>query len=236
MRSYYTDWNDNRPPAFFHIERIDEHAPAYPAPLSTTSFAKKLSSAADVLRKAARWWITRSVTVRQQNIPNQITPPNPIPPGVKNWKAPQGSPINYGTSCWDLGPDEALYIESELPDGPHWSFQLINAWWESPDNQNRQTSISNTQAFLDSDGRFRAVIAHRDPGVPNWLDTGESARGFLWYRWFQPKEKQPVPTCRLIKFDEIRACFPSGHPVVEPAKRKVMLSKRRAAIARRFQT
>lgn len=235
IRSYYWDWQDDRPPGFFHIERIDDRAPAYPAPLTPESFAGKLSNAAELLRKAARWWIARSVSVRELNVPNHIAPPNPIPPGVKNWKAPQNSPINYGTCCWDLEPDEALYIESELPDGPHWSFQLVNAWWESPDNQNRQTSIGHTQAFVDPDGLFRGVISHRDPGVPNWLDTGESARGFLWYRWFQPREKQPVPICRVVKFDQIRACFPAEHPAIDAPTRKAHLALRRAHMARRFQ-
>ena len=81
------------------------------------------------------------MTVRADTVANQISAPNLAPLEPKDWKAPQGSPIDYGTCCWDLGPDEALYIESELPDGPHWSFQLVNAWWEAPDQQNRQASL-----------------------------------------------------------------------------------------------
>ena len=37
---------------------------------------------------------------------------------------------------------------------------------------NRQSSLNGHQAVLDPDGVFRAVISARDPGVPNWLDTG----------------------------------------------------------------
>lgn len=234
VRSYYLDWSDDKP-GFFHIERIDAQAPDYPAPLTPARFAAQVRGAAELLRKAARWWIARSVKVREQSVPNHIAPPNPVPPGAKDWKAPQGTPINYGTCCWDLAPDEALYIESELPDGPHWSFQLVNAWWEAPDHQNRQSSIGHLQAHVDTDGRFRGVIAHRDPGVPNWLDSGEARRGFLWYRWFQPRDKQPVPTCRVVKFDEIRACFPADHPSIDAATRKARIAERRRHLARRFQ-
>jgi hypothetical protein len=235
VRSYYWDWNDDRPPGSFYIERVDAQAPPYPAPLTPSRFATQLRGATELLRKAARWWITRSVKVRDQNVANQIAPPNPVPPGVKDWKAPQGTPINYGTCCWDLAPDEALYIESELPDGPHWSFQLVNAWWEAPDQQNRQASIGHTQAYIDLDGRFRAVIAHRDPGVPNWLDTGDARRGFLWYRWFQPRNKQPVPTVRVVKIDDLSSCFPEQHPRVDAAARKAQLAIRRVHMAQRFQ-
>lgn len=235
VRSYYMDWQDERPPGFFHIERVDAAAPAYPAPLTPSRFAAQLRGATELLRKAARWWIARSVNVRRQSVPNEMARPNPVPPGVTNWKAPQNTPINYGTCCWDLGPDEALYIESELPDGPHWSFQIVNAWWEAPDQQNRQASIGHLQAHIDADGRFRGVVAHQDPGVPNWLDTGESRRGFLWYRWFQPREKQPVPVCRVVKFGELRGLFPGDHPLLDPATRKAQLAVRRAHLARRFQ-
>lgn len=235
LRSYYLDWQDERPSGFFHIDRVDEAAPDYPAPLTPARFGDQLQGAANLLRKAARWWIARSVTVRAETVANQISAPNLAPPGAKDWKAPQGSPINYGTCCWDLAPDEALYIECELPDGPHWSFQLVNAWWEAPDQQNRQASLGSSHAYVDPDGRFRGVIAHQDPGVPNWLDSGEARRGFLWYRWFQPREKQPVPTCRVVKFDELRQLFPEGHPVIDRATRKAQLSARRAQFAKRFQ-
>ncbi len=235
LRSYYLDWYDERPPGFFHIDRVDDAAPDYPTPLTPARFGSQLQGAANLLRKAARWWIARSVTVRAQSVANVMSPPNPVPPGALGWKAPQGTPINYGTCCWDLGPDEALYIESELPDGPHWSFQLVNAWWEAPDQQNRQASLGSSHAHIDPDGRFRGVVAHRDPGVPNWLDSGEARRGFLWYRWFQPRDKQPVPVCRVVKFDELRKHFPEGHPVVDRATRKAQLSARRTQFAKRFQ-
>ena len=234
VRSYYLDWNDDRP-GFFHIDRVDDNAPDYPAPLTPSRFAGQLNGAAHLLRNAARWWIQRSVTVRAETVANQISAPNLAPPGAKDWKAPQGSPINYGTCCWDLGPDEALYIESELPGGPQWSFQLVNAWWEAPDQQNRQASLGSSHAYVDPDGRFRGVIAHRDPGVPNWLDSGVARRGFLWYRWFQPRDKQPVPVCRVVKFAEIRQLFPAGHPTIDRATRKAQLSARRVQFARRFQ-
>ena len=38
---------------------------------------------------------------------------------------------------------------------------------------NRQSSLNDAQAHIDSDGRFRAVISQQDPGVPNWLDKGD---------------------------------------------------------------
>ena len=134
-----------------------------------------------------------------------------------------GTPINYGTCCWDLGPDEALYIESDLPDGLHWSFQLVNAGWEAPDQQNARPALVNpthTSIRTDASGRDSTSRSRR----ADWLDSGEARRGFLWYRWFQPKDKQPVPTCRVVKFEELRRCFPDEHPRLDAAKRKAQLA------------
>ena len=36
---------------------------------------------------------------------------------------------------------------------------------------------------VDPDGRFRCVIAHRDPGVPNWLDACGHPEGMIQYRF-----------------------------------------------------
>ena len=63
------------------------------------------------------------------------------------------------------------------PRAKYWSIDLCNFWLESLDYANHQSSLNGHQAVVDADGVFRAVVAHRDPGVPNWLDTGRPPRG-----------------------------------------------------------
>ncbi len=84
--------------------------------------------------------------------------------------------MTVGTShtavgTFEIAPDEALILEVTPPECHFWNIHLGDYWGQSLDYTYRQTSLNGHQAVLDSDGVFRAVVAHRDPGVANWLDT-----------------------------------------------------------------
>ena len=181
------------------------------------------------------WWFRRASNIRAENEPNVVGPPGTRPPGVPTFSPPANSPLNYGVCCWELDDDQALVVTSDLPEAQYWSFQLHNPWWESPDNQHRQTSISHHHAHIDPDGRFRCVLAARDPGSPNWLDTGGHRRGFLFYRWLRPTSPMPTPTAAVTSLDEVRSHLPSNHPVVDQGGRDTQLAARRRWYAGRFQ-
>ena len=236
LRTYYWDPEDGLPQSQFHIERVDERAPLGPAPLSPSLFAEQVESAAQLCSKAGKWWIGRAARMRVQNPPNRVSPLGKTPPGVENFTPPKTGPLNYGVCAFDLAPDEALYIETDITPTLYWSFQLYNAWWESPDVQHRQTSLSFKQAHVDTDGKFRCVVAHADPGVPNWLDTGGNRRGFVFYRWLRPVAGLPSPSGRVVKLEDLRRLMPETHPRVDQPTRRKQLSARRAWFARRFQT
>jgi hypothetical protein len=218
-RLYFQDPADTRP-IDLTIERIDPDRPRQPEPLTPERLAHQLDEATTLLDRMAVWWLQRASNVRTEHEPNVIGPPGTQPPGVPSWSPPQGSPLNYGV----------LVVTSDLPECAYWSFQLHNAWWESPDNQHRQTSVSNRHAHVDADGRFRAVLSHRDPGVPNWLDTGGSRRGFLFYRWLSPTTGMPTPEGVVTTVDGVRQHLPADHPVVDQAARR---SRRRPSGSRR---
>jgi hypothetical protein len=83
------------------------------------------------------------------------------------------------------------------------------------------------------DGVFRAVVAHHDPGVANWLDTGGNRRGPGMIRWVRA-DAAPVPSTRMVPFDQLDAELPPSTPRVAPAERQAVLAARRAAIRQRF--
>lgn len=59
------------------------------------------------------------------------------------------------------------------------------------------------QTKLEPDGSFRMVLAHRDPGVPNWIDTDGHVRGRLSWRFLLPEERvQPLRT-RVVPVADI---------------------------------
>jgi len=93
--------------------------------------------------------------------------------------------------------------------------------------------LSDQQMYVDPDDRFRAVVAHEDPGVPNWIDSEGRRRGMLVYRWVWAKNN-PAPTARVVALRDVRSQLPKGHPTVSPEARRAELSLRREAAWNRF--
>ena len=106
----------------------------------------------------------------------------------------------------------------------HWSFSLGNWYWETVGWTNRQSSINGHQARLDPDGVFRAVIAHEDPGLFNWLDPGGNTVGTVMGRYLLT-QSTPMPATRVVKFDELEAALP-GSPRIDRAQRNALLRAR----------
>lgn len=107
-------------------------------------------------------------------------------PAVSN--AAGGDPtIIYYHSHWKLGPDEMLVIEVMPPECDSWNFQLNNYWMESLDYRYFTVCINKASAVYEPDGRVRVVVAHRDPGVPNWIRTCGHEEGTMCWRWYRLK-------------------------------------------------
>ena len=70
-----------------------------------------------------------------------------------------------------------MIIEVTPPIGLYWSLSIGNVWWETIDTRSAVASLNGHQAVVDGDGVFRAVIAHRDPGVANWITPRVTPRG-----------------------------------------------------------
>jgi hypothetical protein len=83
------------------------------------------------------------------------------------------------------------------------------------------------------------VVAHRDPGVPNWLDTTGQREGFLTPRWAYSVQPPPDrwPKIRAVKvgFDEIRKHLPAGVRTVAPAERAERIRVRQEHVQRRYR-
>ena len=133
----------------------------------------------------------------------------------------------YMNGLFDLGPDEALILETEIPKGCYyWSFTMYDELWAVIDWQNRQTSLNGHMARMDRDGKFRAVISAQDPGVPNWLDSAGYQRGGIFGR-FNHCEGNQQPTLTKVKFADVRKYLPSETPVVTAEARDVAIRLRR---------
>ena len=91
-------------------------------------------------------------------------------------------------------------------------------------------------AYLNNDGVFYYVIAHEDPGVPNWLDTAGHLEGAIHMRWtFVDENDLPVqPVVRIVKFEDIWEELPDDTPFVNKIERRKAMAKRQFAFGRRI--
>ena len=110
--------------------------------------------------------------------------------------------IAYHHGYWRLRADEALVIEVKPPACDYWNFQLNNHWMESLDYRYYTISLNCSSAKLLSDGSVRLVVAHRDPGVDNWIDTAGHDAGTMCWRWMRAAA-HPEPLTRVVKLEEL---------------------------------
>jgi len=146
----------------------------------------------------------------------------------------------YAGGVYELGPDEALVVESRIPETPEYvGFVLTNLWGESHDFANHQCSLNGFQAEWDDDGVLRWVVAHRDPGVPNWLDTTGHPEGFMSPRWTYSttpaRAHWPSISARKVAFGAIRDHLPAGVRTVTPAERAERIRIRQEHVRRRYR-
>jgi hypothetical protein len=134
---------------------------------------------------------------------------------------------------WELGPDEALILEVEPPQGVYWSYSLGNPWWETIHYGRHQSSLNGHQAVVDSDGLVRVVLCGRDPGVANWLDTAGHTNGAMILRCVRTTTA-PTPNARVVAFDDIASALPADTQRVTAEERAAVIERRRRAVHERF--
>lgn len=101
---------------------------------------------------------------------------------------------------FSLEPDEALVIEVTPPNCAYWNFQVANMWAECLDTRHR-VWINNCSATLEADGSVRIVVAHRDPGHPNWIDTAGHRHGTMHMR-FVSADAHPLAGTSVVKVED----------------------------------
>jgi hypothetical protein len=180
--------------ADLEIERLGAEGP--PAPLTPAFLDKGLAAAsAYVLGTASLFadWAESFATAV-----NQLPKFDP-----KVARAAHGDPnICYFHGYWELGPDEALVIEVTPPRCDYWNFQLNNHWMESLDYRYHTIAVNHHGARYREDGSVHIVVAHRDPGLDNWIDTAGHRRGTMCLRWVGA-DTHPQPSTRVIAIDDL---------------------------------
>jgi hypothetical protein len=200
IREVYNDWSAQR--GTLAIKRRDTAGTA-PPPLTRELIEKRYATAGKQLVQRVKTWLQFPQWF-YFNIPvNTMVAPRLTPGGL----ATQYSSAGH----YDLTPDQALIITLPVTDAPYLGFQLGSLWYISLDYINHQTSLNGTQAQADPDGRIRIVVADRNPGVTNWVETLGHAKGFLQFRWQRVSRQLTEadgPAVELVDFDKVPASLP----------------------------
>ena len=109
----------------------------------------------------------------------------------------------YYNGYFSLTDEEALVVDLRPPACEYWNIQVANHWLESLDFLDYDTHLNHRTAIYGEDGTVRVVIAKRDPGLPNWIDTVGHDRGCIALRWVKA-EQDSRPITRVAKLDELR--------------------------------
>ena len=225
LREYYLDWQP-REPAIFTIECLDDIES--PSRLDGAAVATRLERALAQTERSVTYWNDYLNEHRARGADNEFALPMKLKKGL--------GAARYAFCFFELAPDEALYIETDVPDARYWNLQLATmGWFEQIDPVHRITSINQRQAHVSRDGRVRLVLSHEDPSVPNWLDSGGHHDGLLTFRWFWPNT-DPSPTTRVVKFAEIADRIPPETPRIDAAARRDEIRARKAHLAWRFRS
>lgn len=200
IREVYGDWAAQR--GTLAISRLDTAGTA-PPPLSRETLEKRFATAGKQLVNRVKTWLQFPQWF-YYNIPvNTMVAPRLTPGGL----ATQYSSVGH----YELRPDQALVITIPVTDAPYLGFQLGSLWYISLDYINHQTSLNNTQAQADPDGKVRIVVADQNPGVTNWVETLGHRKGILQFRW-QRVSRQLTdadgPTVELVDIDAVPAALP----------------------------
>lgn len=206
-RQYFLDPPDARP-GVFTIERLAPAAGAAaskPAAASATTAAAAASGAvpdavpapdADAL--AERWRaaasflraMTRGAGGGATNVklpPYVSTVPNRMG-DPSQWRESEGGGRGtpdqvYAMGPWQLEPDQALELRLRFPKAAYCSVALWNRFSQTVDPRLHRSTLNQGQAVPEPDGSVRIVVATRDPGHPNWLQTGGRRSGSLFWRF-----------------------------------------------------
>ncbi len=245
-RQLFYDW-ENEEPIALAIECLDR-AGSHPPALTPERAAANLRRMGGIVRGQMRFWLEFYDKVLNCNGTHPAGAGRYFMP-VNGYNAPNaasretggGMSTNiYAGGIYDLAEDEALYVEATFWGEPvYTSMHLGNLWGESPDYANHQSSLNHHQTHMGRDGVQRWVVAHRDPGIQNWIDTTGLPRGYLSHRWayaqMPDESKWPKILARKIRFDEIAAAFPSDQPRVGAEARREAIRIRQRHVQRRYR-
>ena len=110
----------------------------------------------------------------------------------------------YLSTRYEIGPEQALVMRGRFPRCRFANVVLWNHRLQTPPYRDRRVSLNRRQTRCEKDGSFRMVVAHRDPGVLNWIDAAGLPTGMIFWRFLLPEENVPPIETELVDVSTLR--------------------------------
>ena len=206
VRSYFqletSAQNDPAVQVVIGIETLDPQPP--PPPLSDEVLAERMREGVAFLRQAS---VGQGIFGAPSPVPFVSNEPNVLPTPFSfrdsGLPVPGAADITYALARWDLAPDQALVMTGTLPRCAFANVMLWNRHMQTLEYRHHRSSLNMSQMALEPDGTYRIVIAHRDPGVANWLDCEGHRTGTIFWRFLLPESDPPLTRCRVVPVSEV---------------------------------
>jgi hypothetical protein len=186
-----------------HIPMVIEPLePPSPAPPPTDA-----SVAASVRRVTQ--WLDRSINPLGQDmdfswvskIPNKLPAPS-LDTGNEDIGYAAMDNV-YSMAPFVLKSDQALIVRGRWPKCRFANIVLWNRFLQTFDYRYRTVSRNRKQTTLEKDGSFKMILAHEDPGRPNWLDTEGRMVGLMFWRFQLPEEEIEPLSTEVVSFSSL---------------------------------
>lgn len=224
FREFFADW-ENEQPMKAIIDCLSSSGE--PPQLTPAKVSNGLHNSADWLNFSLNYWADMIDLWKAR--PNEFLAYGELEKNQIDF-TPGGTPfITY----WQLPEDEALIVRVHPPAARFWAVEFGNYWWETMDYRYRLTNTNMHYAQLEDDGELIMVIAHQDPGLPNWLDPSGHSEGYVTFRWIGA-DSYPRPVATQVKLAELFEHLPAKVKRIAPEGRREQLVSRRRGVINRF--
>ncbi|MBW1886209.1 MAG: DUF1214 domain-containing protein, partial [Deltaproteobacteria bacterium] len=109
----------------------------------------------------------------------------------------------YRQTNYEIETDEALVIRGRFPRCRFANVVLWNHHMQTPPYRRRRVSLNRRQVASEDDGSFRIVVAHRDPGLPNWIDAAGARTGTIFWRFQLSEDSIPPLSAELVPLQRV---------------------------------
>jgi hypothetical protein len=219
-------------------ENMGDWALETPLHLSVEREGAKLGAPADLdamAALAARWLVHEiplyfwMIHLFRNLEPNTVRPPRRV--------AEMGGHASHSgcSGFCQFKDDEAIVVQWDPADAAYASITVNDWWFRQIDAHRIQSSLTSRAAQLNPDGTITAVIAARDPGIVNWLETGGLHDVTVNGRWQGlPADGKPTISFTLTPLADLDVHLPAGTVRISPEERVKRNQARLAAFARRI--